>query len=85
MFNLVKQLFGTNRAHAKRRVVTAPPATHGGLPPRQITTTRKPATDLLDNPSLKLDAGPDEGFDPYNTGTFNRSGSWERINKRRNS
>jgi hypothetical protein len=26
----------------------------------------------------------DDGFDPYNTGTFNRSGSWERINKRRN-
>ncbi len=85
MFNLVKQLFGTNRTPAKRRVLATPAAAHGGLPPRPITTTRKSATDLLDNPSLKLEAGTDEGFDPYNTGTFNRSGSWERINKRRNS
>ena len=85
MFNLVKQLFGANRTPAKRRVLTAPAAAHAGLRPRQTATTRNPTTDLLDNPSLKLDAGPDEGFDPYNTGTFNRSGSWERITKRRDS
>jgi hypothetical protein len=40
---------------------------------------------MLDNPSLKLESGQDEGFDPYNTGMFNRGSSWERINKRRNS
>lgn len=38
----------------------------------------------LDNPDLNLDAPQDAGFDPYNTGTFNRSGSWARINRRRN-
>ena len=84
MFNLVKQLFGGHRDGSKRRAAVAPPPMDRGLPPHQIVTNRNPATDLLDNPSLRLDNGQDDGFDPYNTGTFNRSGSWERINKRRN-
>lgn len=47
--------------------------------------TLKPSSvDLFDNPDLELDAPQESGFDPYNTGTFNRSGSWERVNKRRN-
>ena len=37
--------------------------------------------DLLDNPSLTLDKPNDDGFDPYNTGAFNRSASWERIGR----
>jgi len=33
-------------------------------------------------PSLDFDKGPPEPhFDPYNTGKFDRSASWERISK----
>jgi hypothetical protein len=39
--------------------------------------------DVLDNPHLSLDKPPDDGFDPYNTGAFNRSASWERIGRQR--
>lgn len=84
MFNLVRQLFGGPRAESKRHAPASNKvAPARGLPPRTIATTRRPAADLLDNPGLKLDTGQDEGFDPYNTGTFNRSGSWERITKQR--
>jgi len=37
--------------------------------------------DVLDNPHLTLDRPKDDGFDPYNTGAFNRSTSWERIGR----
>jgi hypothetical protein len=40
--------------------------------------------DLLDNPQLTLDRPTDDGFDPYNTGAFNRSASWERIGRKKN-
>ncbi len=34
-------------------------------------------------PQLSLDKPPPaDGFDPYNTGAFNRSQSWERISRR---
>jgi hypothetical protein len=39
--------------------------------------------DVLDNPKLTLDKPPDDGFDPYNTGAFNRSTSWEKIGRQR--
>lgn len=42
---------------------------------------RRPV-DVLDNPRLSLER-PDEGFDPYNTGAFNRGQSWERIGKKK--
>jgi hypothetical protein len=38
--------------------------------------------DILDNPLLSLDKPVEDGFDPYNTGAFNRSASWERISRR---
>lgn len=38
---------------------------------------------LLDNPALSLDTSEDAGFDPYNTGAFDRSSSWDRISKNR--
>jgi hypothetical protein len=38
---------------------------------------------VLDNPRLTLDKPADDGFDPYNTGAFNRSASWERIGRQR--
>jgi len=58
--------------------------------PKQSSTPPKPKKvrapmDVLDNPKLTLDRPTDDGFDPYNTGAFNRSASWERIgrNKKR--
>jgi hypothetical protein len=39
--------------------------------------------DVLDNPRLSLDKPADDGFDPYNTGAFNRSTSWEKIGRQR--
>ncbi len=40
--------------------------------------------DVLDNPQLTLDRPTGDGFDPYNTGAFNRSSSWERIGRNKN-
>ena len=44
--------------------------------------TRAPM-DVLNNPSLTLDKPSADGFDPYNTGAFNRSASWERIGRQK--
>ena len=57
-----------------------------GAAPGQRSTAKKPKKnlgpmDLLDNPQLTLDRPTDDGFDPYNTGAFNRSASWERIGR----
>ncbi len=65
---------------------TSPPAT-----PRSANTataqrrakTERSAADVLENPRLTLDKPADDGFDPYNTGAFNRSQSWERIGRQR--
>jgi hypothetical protein len=51
-------------------------------PQRRPKAERGPM-DVLDNPRLTLDKPPDDGFDPYNTGAFNRSTSWERIGRQR--
>jgi hypothetical protein len=40
--------------------------------------------DVLDNPQLTLDRPTADGFDPYNTGAFNRSASWEKIGRNKN-
>jgi len=37
--------------------------------------------EILDNPKLTLDRPGEDGFDPYNTGAFNRSASWEKISR----
>jgi hypothetical protein len=55
---------------------------------RQAAAPKKPKKerapmDVLDNPKLTLDRPTDDGFDPYNTGAFNRSASWERIGRQR--
>jgi hypothetical protein len=39
--------------------------------------------EALDNPRLTLDKPDNDGFDPYNTGAFNRSASWEKIGRQR--
>jgi hypothetical protein len=78
-------------AGASPRVQSAPlaPKPAGALQTRSIEQPPKPPTterdvlDVLDNPRLSLDKPPDDGFDPYNTGAFNRSASWERIGRQR--
>jgi hypothetical protein len=55
-------------------------------PPAQTQRRAKPERspmDVLDNPRLTLDKPADDGFDPYNTGAFNRSTSWEKIGRQR--
>jgi len=47
------------------------------------TKTERTPIDVLDNPRLSLAKPADDGFDPYNTGAFNRSASWERIGRQR--
>jgi hypothetical protein len=61
---------------------TARPAAVGAPVRRDKPKSRAPA-DILDNPSLTLDKPTDDGFDPYNTGAFNRSASWEKIGRQR--
>jgi len=48
--------------------------------PKKPQKERAPL-DVLDDPRLTLDKPSDDGFDPYNTGAFNRSTSWERIGR----
>jgi hypothetical protein len=53
---------------------------------KRSTEAKKPKKDrtpmdVLDNPRLTLDRPNDDGFDPYNTGAFNRSQSWEKIGR----
>ena len=48
--------------------------------PKKAKKDRAPM-DLLDNPQLTLDRPTGDGFDPYNTGAFNRSTSWEKIGR----
>jgi hypothetical protein len=80
----------------KAPIAAKPPmrAQSGVVPPGAVKTPAKPATrrkrepdplDVLDNPKLTLErpTTTEDGFDPYNTGAFNRSASWERISRKR--
>jgi hypothetical protein len=59
-----------------------PPAQPQAKPANAKKPKKNPGPmDLLDNPQLTLDRPTDDGFDPYNTGAFNRSQSWERIGR----
>jgi hypothetical protein len=72
---------------------TSPPKAAAKPAPPQAQATGKRAAepkkprkerapmDVLDNPRLTLDRPTDDGFDPYNTGSFNRSKSWEKIGR----
>lgn len=76
-----------SRGHQPPKPTVPPPAARPGektVAPaqRRAKRDRTPA-DVLDNPRLTLDKPPDNGFDPYNTGAFNRSQSWERIGRQR--
>lgn len=84
MLSLLKRLFGGGRkarSPAQRNARSA--TTYIGNP--AFPTSKPSGVDSLDNSDLDIVTPPDTGFDPYNTGTFNRSGSWERINKRRHN
>ena len=61
---------------------TASRPVDNATPQRRVKTERTPL-DVLDNPRLTLDKPADDGFDPYNTGAFNRSQSWEKIGRQR--
>ncbi len=87
----------TPRVSPRARVAPRPDApTHSPPPPAQpaaaagqaqSAAAKKPQTErdvleALDDPRLTLDRPSDDGgFDPYNTGAFNRSTSWERIGR----
>jgi hypothetical protein len=67
-----------------------PRAATSQVPPQPKPTAKKQAPEkldnprlleILDNPKLTLDRPNDDGFDPYNTGAFNRSASWEKISR----
>src|SRR5689334_9149660 len=61
--------------------VKQPPATPTAQ--RRDKAKERDPRDVLDNPRLTLDKPADDGFDPYNTGAFNRSTSWERIGRQK--
>lgn len=54
-----------------------------GAPASKPKPKSRNPLDVLDNPRLTLDKPKDDGFDPYNTGAFNRSASWEKIGRQR--
>lgn len=84
-------------SNGRRALPVAPPkpAARPAQPQAQPQTEAQPRTsnppkkkkkdlapmDVLDNPTLTLDKPNDDGFDPYNTGAFNRSTSWEKIGR----
>jgi hypothetical protein len=69
------------RAEAPARGTASPqPAQAKPAAPKKAKKDRAPM-DLLDNPKLTLDRPTGDGFDPYNTGAFNRSTSWEKIGR----
>jgi hypothetical protein len=80
----------STRARGTSTPVTHPPKPHAGhasapakAAPRPEKQRERNPLDLLDNPKLTLDKPPDDGFDPYNTGAFNRSASWDKIGRQR--
>lgn len=79
--------------HARPRAPSPPPKppaptnssrpAEGAAPPAPRRKSERSPADVLDNPRLTLDKPADDGFDPYNTGAFNRSTSWEKIGRQR--
>lgn len=75
MIAFLKRLFGAasdgTRRGATRRSVTADVLANG---PRTPAKSKPRAT-------ASSAGAPDDSFDPYNTGRFDRSASWERISR----
>lgn len=85
MFRLIKRLLGRGgTADAGRQAARpAAPAT----PVRRPPPRQGPRTAESGNPRPDPDGDTQQaevGFDPYNTGAFNRAASWDRISKRKN-
>lgn len=62
---------------------SSPRPADGATPSTPRRKSERSPADVLDNPRLTLDKPADDGFDPYNTGAFNRSTSWEKIGRQR--
>jgi hypothetical protein len=69
----------------KPKAPAPPPSAEGAKAPKagKRPQPKRDPLDVLDNPRLTLDKPVDDGFDPYNTGAFNRSASWDRIGRQR--
>jgi hypothetical protein len=68
------------KSAARQPAAGAPPK--APAQPAAKKRSRSPL-DVLDNPQLTIDKPADDGFDPYNTGAFNRSAKWEKIGRQR--
>ena len=67
---------------ATAHVLAGSPRKPPGKPAAPRGKPKPAATVKAAPPALNLDAAPEEPhFDPYNTGKFDRSASWERISK----
>jgi hypothetical protein len=64
-------------------VVVRPPAPNPAPAQERRAKPERTPMEALDNPRLTLDKPDNDGFDPYNTGAFNRSASWEKIGRQR--
>ena len=84
MLSLLKRFFGRGRQNDRPSKRGSRNASAYVRDPA-FPSSKPSIVDTLENPELHVEPPPETGFDPYNTGTFNRSGSWERINKRRSS
>ncbi|HEY8521689.1 MAG TPA: hypothetical protein VIN61_16585 [Gammaproteobacteria bacterium] len=66
------------------KVKPHPPSRRKGRPVSSSPASRAQglgATPRTSQPRLSLEKAAEERFDPYNTGAFNRSASWERISR----
>ena len=76
-------LLGRNAAASAPPVKQPSSAPTSAPAPRRDKAKERDPRDVLDNPRLTLDKPVDDGFDPYNTGAFNRSVSWDRIGRQK--
>lgn len=75
---------GELNAAPAARVQSAPQSSSAsslGKPTAPVPNAR--LLEILDDPKLTLDRPSEDGFDPYNTGAFNRSTSWEKISRKK--
>ena len=69
------RLFGGRKSKAAKRPARIAPRISDSSPPAK----RSPS---VGNAELSLVADADYGFDPYNSGSFERNNAWERVIRR---